>query len=415
MKTQLKNNNFLLYSFGFLKSLHFFGSLSIPFYLDRLEMSYTWMFVIETIFSVFLFLFEIPTGIVADKFGRKTSLVLGSGIFGFSFVILGITRNITVLLFVQILGALGMSLISGADKALIYENAKLQNKSPEEISAMASRFNGFETVAMLIAFPLGSLFVSCGFMDYVSALGFVFVATGIAMLVASVLIFFVKEPAKLMSESEKTEIDGTNEKKDKPTSTKKMLEQNAKGCFFAFKNPELRKLSLDYSVISAFTFLMFWFYQSLLLENNVNIAVNGFVASGFNLAASLLLFSSGFIQKKLGFSKTRFLSALIPGILYVLVFIFYRNIFVAMIAIFGITMLRLFRDPILITQMNVKINDENRATILSGVSMFSRIIIAIFYPLSGILMDKNPQVTYLVIGIATVVCSFLLSTPRKEK
>ena len=141
MQLQLKNNTFLLYSFSFFKSLHFFGSLSIPFYLDRLEMSYTWMFAIETIFSIFLFLFEIPTGIVADKFGRKTSLVLGSGIFGFSFIILGITRNITVLLFVQILGALGMSLISGADKALIYENAKLQNKSPVEISAMASRFN----------------------------------------------------------------------------------------------------------------------------------------------------------------------------------------------------------------------------------------------------------------------------------
>ena len=225
----------------------------------------------------------------------------------------------------------------------------------------------------------------------------------------------VKEPAKLMPESEKSEIDEGAEKKDKPTSTKKLFAENAQGCLLAFRNPELRKLSLDYSVISAFTFLMFWFYQSLLLENNVNIAVNGFVASGFNLAASLLLFSSGFIQKKLGYSKTRFLSAFIPGVLYVLVFMFYRNIFVAMIAIFGITMLRLFRDPILITQMNLKISDKNRATVLSGVSMFSRIIIAIFYPLSGILMDKNPHVTYLVIGIATVVFSFFLSTPRKEK
>mgnify|MGYP003528872809 CR=1 FL=1 len=104
-----------------------------------------------------------------------------------------------------------------------------------------------------------------------------------------------------------------------------LLLENAKGCLYAFKNPELRKLSLDYSVISAFTFLMFWFYQSLLLENNVNIALNGFVASGFNLAASILLFASGFIQKKIGTSRTRFLSAFIPGVLYILVFLFYKN------------------------------------------------------------------------------------------
>ena len=415
MQLQLKNNTLLLYSYSFFKSLHFFGSLSIVFYLNRLEMSYTWMFALETIFSVFLFLFEIPTGIIADKFGRKTSLILGSGFFGFSFIILGITRNIPVLIFIQVLGALGMSLISGADKALIYENAKFQNKSPEEISAIVSRFNAFETLAMLIAFPLGSLFVSSGVMEYISAIGFVFVATGIAMLIASVLIFFVKEPSSLLPETKKSEQEQPTEKKDKPTSTKKLLEQNAKGCLYAFKNPELRKLSLDYSVISAFTFLMFWFYQSLLLENNVNIALNGFIASGFNLAASFLLFCSGFIQKKLGYSKTRFLSAFIPGVLFVLVSIFHKNIFVVMVAIFGITTLKLFRDPILITQMNLKINNENRATVLSGVSMLNRIIIAIFYPLSGIFMDKNPHITYLMCGIATIFFSFLFSTSRKEK
>ena len=59
----------------------------------------------------------------------------------------------------------------------------------------------------------------------------------------------------------------------------------------------------------------------------------------------------------------------------------------------------------------VLIEDKNRATVLSGVSMFSRIITAIFYPLSGLLMDTNPKITYLVVGIATVIVSILL----KEK
>ena len=71
-------------------------------------------------------------------------------------------------------------------------------------------------------------------------------------------------------------------------------------------------------------------------------------------------------------------------------------------------MLKLFRDPIMITQMNTKIYDENRATVLSGVSMFSRIVIAIFYPLSGLLMDSNPKITYLIIGLATVLCRIFL-------
>ena len=156
---------------------------------------------------------------------------------------------------------------------------------------------------------------------------------------------------------------------------------------------------------------MFWFYQSLLFENNVDIGWNGFVAAGFNLGASILLFASGFIQKKIGTKRTIFLSALIPGLLYILIFAFYNNLVVILIGIFGITMSKLFREPIMITQMNTQIEDKNRATVLSGVSMFSRIITAIFYPLSGLLMDTNPKITYLVVGIATVIVSILL----KEK
>ena len=411
MQTKLKTNNYILYLYAFLSKLHFFGSLCVPFYLNRLGISYALMFTIETIFSVCIFLFEIPTGIIADKFGRKISLFLGTLLFGISHLISGTTLNIGVFIFGQIIGAIGLSLESGADKALIYENAKYQNKTPQEISAIASRFDGFGTIGMLIAFPLGSIFVASGIFNYTSSLGLVFITTGISAVFASIIILFIKEPKNILS-NEKNNLETSTE--NKKIEHKKLLLENAKGCLYAFKNPELRKLSLDYSVISAFTFLMFWFYQSLLLENNINIALNGFVASGFNLAASILLFASGFIQKKIGTSRTRFLSAFIPGVLYILVFFFYKNIYVILIAIFGITMLRLFRNPILITQMNLKIQDENRATVLSGVSMFNRIIVAIFYPLSGMLMDKNPHLTYLIVGIVTIIFSILLSSSKQN-
>lgn len=411
MQTKLKTNNYILYLYAFLSKLHFFGSLCVPFYLNRLGISYALMFTIETIFSICIFLFEIPTGIIADKFGRKISLFLGTLLFGISHLISGTTLNIGVFIFGQIIGAIGLSLESGADKALIYENAKYQNKTPQEISAIASRFDGFGTIGMLIAFPLGSIFVASGIFNYTSSLGLVFIATGISAVFASIIILFIKEPKNILS-NEKNNLETSTE--NKKIEHKKLLLENTKGCLYAFKNPELRKLSLDYSVISAFTFLMFWFYQSLLLENNINIALNGFVASGFNLAASILLFASGFIQKKIGTSRTRFLSAFIPGVLYILVFFFYKNIYVILIAIFGITMLRLFRNPILITQMNLKIQDENRATVLSGVSMFNRIIVAIFYPLSGMLMDKNPHLTYLIVGIVTIIFSILLSSSKQN-
>ena len=199
MQTQLKANNYLLYLYAFFNHLHFFGSLCVPFYLNRLGISYALMFAIETVFSICIFLFEIPTGIIADKFGRKISLFLGTIFFGTSFLISGITLNIGIFIVGQIIGAIGLSLVSGADKALIYENAKYQNKTPQEISAIASKFDAFCTVGMLIAFPVGSIFVSSEIFEYTKSLGFVFIATAFAMFIASVFVIFIKEPKTILS------------------------------------------------------------------------------------------------------------------------------------------------------------------------------------------------------------------------
>lgn len=387
----------MLYLFSFIKSLHFFGSLAVPFYLQRLGFSYTQMFLMETIFSICLFLFEVPTGVIADKFGRKFSIFFGSIIFGASFIIIGITHSTYVFILAQIIGSLGMSMISGADLALVYENSKLRGKTDEQATVVASRYNALDTAGSLIAMPLGSVFVSLfqkegvPYSKYLQALGTTFWATGVALIISSFVILFVKEPPVSSSVKEES-----------------ALKHAVDGFTAIFKNRTLFTFSLNYAIISGLTFLMFWFYQSLLLENNFPVGVNGFISAGFNLGGMLLLLTTGFFMKTIGVSKTLFLSSIIPGVLYVLVFVFPNSKAVILIAIFGITMLRFFRAPILTTLINTQIANEDRATVLSGVSMIERIVISITYPLAGLLLDYASKYTYLVVGMIIIVVSFLV-------
>lgn len=146
----------LLYIFSFFKGLHFFGSLAVPFYLVRLGFNYTQMFSIEALFSVVLFLAEVPTGVIADKFGRRNSLLLGSIVMGGAFLVAGLTLNILIFITAQIILSIGMALISGADKALLYEEAKRINKTQNEIATINGRYDAISTTAMIIAFPVGS-------------------------------------------------------------------------------------------------------------------------------------------------------------------------------------------------------------------------------------------------------------------
>jgi MFS family permease len=133
----------------------------------------------------------------------------------------------------------------------------------------------------------------------------------------------------------------------------------------------------------------------------------GFIAAAFNALAMVMLLGTGVIQRKLGTSKTLFLSSLIPGVLYLGVALV-SGLPMALVAIFGITSLKMFRAPMLASLMNGHIADGNRATVLSGVSMLERVLTAVFYPLAGALTDVSPRFTFLLMGVVTVLVSLFL-------
>jgi len=101
------------------------------------------------------------------------------------------------------------------------------------------------------------------------------------------------------------------------------------------------------------------------------------------------------------------LSSVIPGFLYLGVF-FFPGLPMALVAIFGVIMLKLFRAPMLSTLMNDHIEDANRATVLSGVSMLERLMTTVLYPVAGFLTDISLGWTFLAMGTITILASVLL-------
>ena len=373
-----------LYAFSFFKSLQFFGAVAVPFYLHRIGIGYGRMFVLEMVFSAAMMALEVPTGIVADRWGRKISLCLGSYFLGAGFFMFGIFYSFPVLLAAEVICALGMTLVSGADKALLYETLKRTDDS-EKATAVFARYEAAGTAGLFISFPLGSLFTGSGLVPYKSALGLTFVFTAIALGISGLIVLSVGETA--------------------PERNKKgFLKQGIDGFLYIFKTPALRSFGLNYAIISALTFFMFWFYQSLLTINKVPVAWFGFAGAAFNLTAMLLLQTTPWVQKRLGIGRALFLSSIIPGLLYVAVGLL-PNLAVSLIASFGVISLKLFRAPMLSALMNSRIGDENRATVLSGISMIERVLIAVLYPLVGALADISLSTALLILGGLTLAAS----------
>jgi MFS transporter, DHA3 family, tetracycline resistance protein len=72
-----------------------------------------------TIFETTIFLFEIPTGIVADVYSRRLSIIIGVGLMGVSFTIMGLFPILEAVLLAEIIQGIGATFTSGATQAWI--------------------------------------------------------------------------------------------------------------------------------------------------------------------------------------------------------------------------------------------------------------------------------------------------------
>jgi DHA3 family tetracycline resistance protein-like MFS transporter len=75
--------------------------------------------LVGTTLEISAFLFEVPTGVVADVFSRRLSIIVGMFIMGLGFVVEGSFPYFAPILLAQVLWALGYTFTSGATEAWI--------------------------------------------------------------------------------------------------------------------------------------------------------------------------------------------------------------------------------------------------------------------------------------------------------
>src|SRR5512147_1461347 len=75
--------------------------------------------LVGTTLEVSAFVFEVPTGVVADTISRRLSIIIGMFVMGLGFVVEGSVPFFTAILIAQVLWGLGYTFTSGATEAWI--------------------------------------------------------------------------------------------------------------------------------------------------------------------------------------------------------------------------------------------------------------------------------------------------------
>ncbi|MDW7661998.1 MAG: MFS transporter [Bacillota bacterium] len=93
-------------------------------YLATKGMSLTQLGLLETIFHITSFLMEVPTGAIADIYGRRVSRIVGRFLSLTSVVILLLANSFVWFAISFVITALSYNMESGAGDALIYDSLK---------------------------------------------------------------------------------------------------------------------------------------------------------------------------------------------------------------------------------------------------------------------------------------------------
>ena len=119
--TYKKNLQYWKFSFyGFLKNLRFFEAFIILF-LTQVGISYTQIGILYAIRELVSFFFEVPSGVVADQFGRKETLLSCFVLYIFSFLILYLTSEFYLFVIAFVLYGAADAFRSGTHKAIIMD------------------------------------------------------------------------------------------------------------------------------------------------------------------------------------------------------------------------------------------------------------------------------------------------------
>jgi len=380
LRRTLRNNIWKMAAIRLLFWMHFFASVLVPFFRDWGGISYTQIFSLNAWFMFCNFLLEIPTGTVADRYGRRTSLALGSAVAAVGFLVYASFPHFVVFLAAELILAVAFTLMSGADEALVFDT----------LDGLGERDRAPRVYARLESFKLGGI-ITGGLLGGVIAhslgLRMPMLLGVLPALASGLLALSLKEPGSGVG--------------SRPTKSYRQL--LGEGLRYFGGHATLRVLALDMVGSISMAWLIIWLYQPQLERVGIGMPLFGIVNAGLCLGQILVLNRIETIEGWLGSRRNYlFASALLPGVGYLILSVT-TSAPVAIATIIVIAAVGLSRPVLFISYMNHFIPSPQRATILSTVSMLRTLTVALVNPVAGWLVDLSMPHALAIFGATAIV------------
>lgn len=392
---ELKNYRFQILKFemyGFLKNLRFFE----PYLIIYLTISSLNLFQVGLLISIreiVIYIFEIPSGVIADMYGKKAELIMCFVFYILSFVIFFLAADFWMFAIAMILFGLGEAFRSGTHKAMI-----MSFLDHNGITETKTKIYGQTRAMSLIGSMVMSL-VAIVFVLWLPELKYLFLMSIIPYLLDVLLI--ASYPNYL------------NEKRHSNFKLKSFLKQNLENIRYTFKDKKVRRLVFDEALYQAGYKSIKDYVQPLIIAlsvtaglvafNNFTVDENlkiylGIIYAVIYLISSFASRNSYRVAKKTNHFALINIMWLLSSITAFILSLFIGNLFVIFASFILIYIYMNLRKPVMIEEIGNAIDKEKRASVLSIEAQLASLLLVIFAPIIGALADYNMKLMFIIVG-----------------
>lgn len=360
-KINLKRNINISYLFNFLMFFRVTNAIWM-IYLSSKGMSLSQLGILEGIFHVTCFLCEVPTGAIADMFGRKFSVILGRISAVISTILMILSTNIIGFAAAFVFSGLSYTFNSGSGESLTYDSLKELNIE-NQYKKIAGNINFLIEIAQGIAIIIGGILSDRRFLyAYLLCLA----VETISMFIA----LFFTEPGI----------------RDENTGNMSIIKQVKDSAVIIKNDLNILYLILFFSLISTLGTTVYFYCQNYFDELHFSKTIISIIFTMDNVLNALSAKYAFKIEQKLNKKGIVILMAVLNAAgLFGLAFV--KGYFT--IAFFLMTsFIEGLGYPIFSDYINSLIPSENRATILSFESAVFSIFMIGFFPLVGYIGQK---------------------------
>jgi MFS transporter, DHA3 family, tetracycline resistance protein len=138
--------------------------------------------LVGTVLEGTAFLFEVPTGIVADVYSRRLSIIIGTFLLGVGLALQGVVPEFGVILLAQVIWGIGYTFTSGATEAWLTDEIGVTRANPLFLRASQVELIG-SIVAVAIATAIGNFSLQLP----------ILIGGGLYLVMAVALLFIMPE------------------------------------------------------------------------------------------------------------------------------------------------------------------------------------------------------------------------------